>query len=124
MLMRFMRSFAIIRKPIFKAEEAIKEIPLGSSISIGGFGSCGTPFSLVKSLFLHSHINGLTIICNDVGPDYYHPNAVTNEIYGISSLIQNNQVTKIITSYIGDSESTIERYNKGDLNINFISQVH
>lgn len=119
MIMRLIRSYAIIKKPIIKAEDAIREISSGSSVAIGGFGSCGSPLSLLKSLSQHSHINKLTLICNDVGSDH----DARNEKHGISLLIHNNQVNRLVTSYIGESELTIEKYNKGELTIDFVSQV-
>lgn len=92
-------------------EQAIGQIPEGASIMVGGFGSPGTPFSLIEEL-LRQGQKGLTLIKNDA-----------NEAgIGISKLIENGQVDKLITTHIGLNRSVIELMNQGVLEVEFHPQ--
>ncbi len=91
--------------------QAIQQIPDGASIMIGGFGCPGTPFSLINELCRQGQKN-LTIIKNDA-----------NEVgIGISKLIENNQVSKLITTHIGLNREAVDRMNQGSLIIEFHPQ--
>lgn len=95
-------------KPI---HEAIATIPSGASIMIGGFGSPGTPFSLIDELIKQGQ-SGLTLIKNDA-----------NEAgVGISKLIERGQVKKLITTHIGLNKIAIEKMNAGELEVEFHPQ--
>ncbi len=92
-------------------EEAIGQIPDGASIMVGGFGSPGTPFSLIDELLRQGQRN-LTLIKNDA-----------NEVgIGISKLIENGQVDKLIATHIGLNRSVIELMNSGALTVEFHPQ--
>uniref|UniRef100_A0A1I8FCC2 3-oxoacid CoA-transferase n=1 Tax=Macrostomum lignano TaxID=282301 RepID=A0A1I8FCC2_9PLAT len=47
--------------------EAVKDIPDGSRILVGGFGLCGIPENLIDGL--HRHGQDLTVISNNAGVD-------------------------------------------------------
>ncbi|MGY0399844.1 MAG: CoA transferase subunit A [Ostreibacterium sp.] len=92
-------------------ENAIAKISDGSSIMVGGFGSPGTPFSLINELLNQGQKN-LTIIKNDA-----------NEVgIGITKLIDNGQVDNLITTHIGLNQDAIQRMNDGHLNVSFFPQ--
>ncbi|WP_036233854.1 CoA transferase subunit A [Marinobacterium litorale] len=92
-------------------EEAIGQIPDGASIMVGGFGSPGTPFSLIDELLRQGQRN-LTLIKNDA-----------NEAgIGISKLIENGQVDRLIATHIGLNRSVIEMMNSGALEVEFHPQ--
>lgn len=91
--------------------EAIAAIPDGSSIMIGGFGNPGTPFSLLEELIKQGQ-KGLTLIKNDA-----------NETgIGISRLIENGQVDKLITTHIGLNKKVINLMNEGTIQVEFFPQ--
>ena len=92
-------------------ETAIAKIPDGASIMIGGFGSPGTPFTLIEELLRQGQKN-LTLIKNDA-----------NETgIGISHLIENGQVDKLITTHIGLNRKAVELMNQGSLDVAFYPQ--
>jgi len=88
---------------IQSADEAVAQIPDGASIMLGGFGLCGIPENLIKALVRHG-ARDLTVISNNAG--------VAD--YGIGLLLANQQVRKMIGTYVGENpllESLI--LNKG-----------
>ncbi len=92
-------------------ESAIASITHGASILIGGFGSPGTPFSLINELLKQGQ-KELTLIKND-----------GNEpAIGISKLIENGQVTKLITSHIGLNKTLVDMMNRNKLEVEFHPQ--
>jgi len=92
-------------------ESVIAKIPDGASIMVGGFGNPGTPFTLIDELLKQGQRN-LTIIKNDA-----------NEAYiGISKLIENGQVDKLITSHIGLNKVVIDLMNQQKVNVEFYPQ--
>jgi len=92
-------------------KDAIATIPDGASIMVGGFGNPGTPFTLLDELLKQGQIN-LTLIKNDA-----------NEAnIGISKLIENGQVDKLITSHIGLNKVVIDMMNKEMIDVEFYPQ--
>uniref|UniRef100_A0A8C2ZTH4 3-oxoacid CoA transferase 1a n=1 Tax=Cyclopterus lumpus TaxID=8103 RepID=A0A8C2ZTH4_CYCLU len=51
--------------------EAVKDIPSGSTILVGGFGLCGIPENLINSL-LKTGVDGLTAVSNNAGNTCFH----------------------------------------------------
>lgn len=92
-------------------EKAIAAIPNGATIMVGGFGDPGTPFSLIDELLKQGQRN-LVIIKNDANED----------AIGISKLIKNNQVDKLITSHIGLNKTVIDLMNREKLKVEFYPQ--
>ena len=92
-------------------EQAISEIPSGASIMIGGFGSPGTPFTLINELINQGQKN-LTLIKNDANEDSI----------GIGKLIENKQVDKLITTHIGLNKVAIEMMNQNLIEVEFFPQ--
>lgn len=92
-------------------EKAIAAIPSGAVIMVGGFGNPGTPFSLIRELVRQGQTD-LTLIKNDA-----------NEAgHGVSRLIENGQVKKLITTHIGLNKGVIDRMNQGDVEVQFHPQ--
>jgi len=92
-------------------EEAIAEIQSGSVIMVGGFGSPGTPFTLIDELLAQGQ-NNLTIIKNDAN----------EQCLGISKLIENQRVKKLVTTHIGLNKYVVDLKNSGELIVNFHPQ--
>ncbi|MGK8796209.1 CoA-transferase [Burkholderia cenocepacia] len=70
--------------------DAIAPIPDGATIMVGGFGSPGTPFSLLAEL-QRQRKRDLTIIKNDANQDGY----------GVSRLIEAGVVRRLLTTHLG-----------------------
>jgi 3-oxoacid CoA-transferase A subunit len=75
-------------KVVASVGDAVKDIPDGASIAIGGFFTAGTPVQLIQALARHG-AKDLTIICQQMGPG--------NE--DISKLVEQGQVKKAICNY-------------------------
>lgn len=83
----------------------------GMSIMFGGFMGAGTPVRLVQAI-LDSNIKDLTIIGNDT--------ALAHN--GISPLITNNRVKKVIASHIGLNPETGKRMIAGTMDVELVPQ--
>lgn len=92
-------------------EQAIAAIPSGARVMVGGFGNPGTPFSLINELVRQGQ-SDLTLIKNDANEPGH----------GISRLIENGQVRKLITTHIGLNKKVIDIMNAGDLEVEFHPQ--
>ena len=75
-------------KVFTSVDEAVKDIPDGASIAVGGFFTAGTPVHLIQALARQGAKN-LTIICQQMGPG--------NE--DMTKLVEQGQVKKAICNY-------------------------
>ena len=81
-----------MNKVVASADEAIRDIPDGATIMIGGFGLCGIPENLIRAL-VHQGTKNLTTISNNVGVDGY----------GMGLLLSAGQIRRHIGSYVGEN---------------------
>ena len=82
-----------MNKVVRDAAEAVRDIADGASVMISGFGLCGIPENLIAALRAKGS-KGLTVISNNAG---------TND-FGITFLLQNKQVKKMISTYVGENK--------------------
>ncbi len=80
-------------KRIASADAAIEKLTDGATILMGGFGLCGIPENLIAAVRRKGTKN-LTIISNNPGVDDF----------GIGLLLQNHQVKKMVSSYVGENK--------------------
>ena len=83
----------------------------GMTIMAGGFGLCGVPENLVITL-RDSNVKGLTIIGNNVGCDEH----------GMWLVLANNQIKKVLASYVGENKILADRFLDGSIEIEFNPQ--
>jgi 3-oxoacid CoA-transferase subunit A len=101
-----------VAKTVSGPAEALKDLVRdGMSVAVGGFGLCGVPFDLVTAL-RDTGVKDLTIISNNMGVDGR----------GLSILLENNQVRKVLGSYVGESRIFAEKYLAGDVEVEFVPQ--
>ena len=93
------------------ARDAVACIKDGHTVMVGGFGSPGTPFTLLDAL-LEQGTRDLTIIKNEAN----EPGI------GVSRLIEAGRVRKIILSHLGLNGVVIEMMNKGQIEVEFHPQ--
>jgi 3-oxoadipate CoA-transferase alpha subunit len=74
--------------------DAIKQIPDGATVMIGGFGTAGQPAELIDALIEHG-AKDLTVVNNNAG----------NGDHGLAALLKAGQVKKIICSFPRQSDS-------------------
>lgn len=81
-----------MNKTVSGADEAIRGIKDGMTIMVGGFGLCGIPENCIAAL-VSKGIKNLTCISNNAGVDDF----------GLGLLLQNKQIKKMISSYVGEN---------------------
>ena len=82
----------MINKVFKNAEEAVKDINDNAVVMLGGFGLCGIPENCIAAL-VKKKVKGLTCISNNAGVDDF----------GIGLMLQQKQVKKMISSYVGEN---------------------
>ncbi|CDO04218.1 putative succinyl-CoA:3-ketoacid coenzyme A transferase subunit A [Oceanobacillus picturae] len=99
-------------KKVYKSfREAVTEIKDGSTIMVGGFGLVGIPENLILAL-VESKVKHLTIISNNCGVDDW----------GLGLLLKNNQINKMIGSYVGENKEFERQVLSGELEVELIPQ--
>jgi len=83
----------------------------GITVMSGGFGLCGIPENLITAL-RDSGAKNLTIIGNNVGCDEH----------GMWLVLANNQIRKVLASYVGENKILESRYMNGEIEIEFNPQ--
>jgi len=93
---------------IYPSPQAVLEGVLfdGMTIMSGGFGLSGNPESLIVAL-KESGVKGLTVISNNCGADGF----------GLWALLNNRQIRKMISSYIGENKLFEQLYLSGELEL-------
>jgi len=100
-----------LNKIVANADEAIKDIPSGATLMLGGFGLCGIPENCILAI-VRKGINNLTCISNNAGVDDF----------GIGLLLQKKQVKKMIASYVGENAEFERQLLSGELEVELIPQ--
>lgn len=99
-------------KKIYESyEEAVREVEDGSTIMVGGFGLVGIPENLIFAL-AESKVKNLTVISNNCGTDDW----------GLGLLLQNKQIDKMISSYVGENEEFERQVLFGELEVELTPQ--
>ena len=101
----------MISKVVENVEEATKDISDGMTLLIGGFGLCGIPENCIAAL-VQKKVKDLTCISNNAGVDDF----------GIGMLLQNRQVKKMISSYVGENAEFERQLLSGELEVELIPQ--
>jgi 3-oxoacid CoA-transferase subunit A len=83
----------------------------GQLIAVGGFGLCGIPEALIDAL-RDSGAKNLTAISNNAGVDGF----------GLGKLLATRQITKMISSYVGENKEFERQYLAGELALEFTPQ--
>lgn len=100
-----------MNKVVTTAEQAIHDIHDGAVIMLGGFGLCGIPENCITAL-VKKGIKGLTCISNNAGVDDF----------GIGLMLQQKQVKKMISSYVGENAEFERQLLSGELEVELIPQ--
>lgn len=94
------------------AEDAIKWIQKGDRVLVGGFGLCGTPFTLIDTITESDHARELTIISNNLG----------EAGKGLGKLLISKHIKKAIGSYFTSNRDAVKAWKSGELEIELIPQ--
>jgi len=98
-------------KLVESADAAVKDIPDGATILVGGFGLCGNPENLIAALH-RKGVRDLTVVSNNCG---------TTEL-GLGILLQAKQIRKIVASYVGENKEFERQYLSGELEVELVPQ--
>jgi 3-oxoacid CoA-transferase subunit A len=93
-------------KRIASPESAVANLLDGMTILMGGFGLCGIPENLIAAV-QRKGTKDLTIVSNNAGV----------EDFGIGLLLQNRQVKKMISSYVGENKLFEKLVLSGELQV-------
>ncbi|WIM99899.1 CoA transferase subunit A [Actinoplanes oblitus] len=83
----------------------------GMTVAVGGFGLSGIPTTLIKAL-RDTGVKDLTIVSNNMGVDGK----------GLGLLLENQQVSKVLASYVGENKLFAKQYLNGELDVEFVPQ--
>lgn len=83
----------------------------GMTLAVGGFGLSGIPSDLIDAV-RDSGVTDLTVVSNNMGVDGK----------GLGVLLDNNQVRRVLSSYVGENKLFATRYLDGDLEVEFVPQ--
>lgn len=100
-----------MNKVVANADEAIKDIESGATLMLGGFGLCGIPENCITAL-VKKGVNNLTCISNNAGVDDF----------GIGLMLQQRQVKKMISSYVGENAEFERQLLSGELEVDLVPQ--
>ena len=81
------------------------------TLAVGGFGLCGIPEQLIIAL-RDSGVTGLTAVSNNAGVDDW----------GLGLLLQSRQISKMVSSYVGENDEFARQYLAGELELEFTPQ--
>ena len=100
-----------MNKVFANATDAISDISDGATLMLGGFGLCGIPENSIAALVAKG-TKDLTCISNNAGVDDF----------GIGLMLQQRQVKKMISSYVGENAEFERQLLSGELEVDLIPQ--
>ena len=101
-----------MNKVYASAAEALQGLVADNQmIGVGGFGLCGIPEALIAAL-RDSGVRNLTCVSNNAGVDGF----------GLGQLLETRQITKMISSYVGENKEFERQYLAGELELEFTPQ--
>ena len=101
----------MINKTVSSAEHALEGVADGMTLMLGGFGLCGIPENSIAQLVAMG-VKDLTCISNNAGVDDF----------GLGLLLQNKQIKKMISSYVGENDEFERQMLSGELEVDLIPQ--
>lgn len=101
-----------MKKIVSNAEEALSGLLKdGLTIMAGGFGLCGIPEHSITEIN-KSGVKDLTFISNNCGVDDF----------GLGILLQDKQIKKMLSSYVGENKEFERQFLAGELELEFNPQ--
>jgi 3-oxoacid CoA-transferase subunit A len=101
----------MINKTVSNVQEACQGVRDGMTLMLGGFGLSGIPENSIAEL-VRLNVKGVTCISNNAGVDDF----------GLGLLLQNNQIRKMISSYVGENAEFERQMLSGELEVELIPQ--
>ncbi|EAR13825.1 acetate CoA-transferase, subunit A [Polaribacter irgensii 23-P] len=101
----------MINKKVNNVEEALVGVQSEMTFMLGGFGLCGIPENAISEL-VKLNVREITCISNNAGVDNF----------GLGLLLQNKQVKKMISSYVGENDEFERQMLSGELEVELTPQ--
>ena len=101
----------MINKKVNSVQDALQGIEDNMTVMLGGFGLCGIPENSIAELVKKGTKN-LTCISNNAGVDDF----------GLGLLLQQKQIKKMISSYVGENAEFERQMLSGELDVELIPQ--
>ena len=101
----------MINKKVNNVQEAVTGVKDGMTFMLGGFGLCGIPENAIAEL-VKLNIQDVTCISNNAGVDDF----------GLGLLLQNKQIKKMISSYVGENDEFERQMLSGELEVELTPQ--
>ncbi|TNC20606.1 CoA transferase subunit A [Amycolatopsis alkalitolerans] len=98
-------------KTVESADSAVRDIPPGARLAIGGFGICGIPSDLIEALGRQGATD-LEVVSNNCGLD----------AVGLGILLSAGRIRRMIGSYVGENKELARRYLSGEIEIELTPQ--
>lgn len=98
-------------KVVSNYEQAMEGLTDGMTIIAGGFGLCGIPENLITEI-KRKGTKELTIVSNNCGVDGF----------GLGILLEDQQIKKMVSSYVGENKLFEEQLLNGTLEVELTPQ--
>ncbi len=98
-------------KVVASCAEAVRDVPDGASIAVGGFGLNGIPHNLIGAT-LEQGATHLAIASNNCGVDGW----------GLGVLLDAKRIRRITASYVGENKEFERQYLSGELEVELTPQ--
>jgi len=93
------------------ARSAVADLPEGATLLVGGFGLCGIPEELIQAVGELGR-RQLTVVSNNAGTTRF----------GLVQLLRNDQVRKVMASYVGENDVFEQLMLSGNLEVELVPQ--
>ncbi len=100
-----------MRKLVANADEAVRDIPDGATIMLGGFGLCGIPELLIAAL-VRKGVKELRTISNNMGVDGF----------GMGLMLEAGLIASHTGSYVGENKLLEQKVIRGELDLTLVPQ--
>lgn len=101
----------MIAKKVANVSDALKGVQSNMTFMFGGFGLSGIAENSIAEL-VKLGVSGLTCISNNAGVDDF----------GLGLLLQQKQIKKMISSYVGENDEFERQMLSGELEVDLIPQ--
>jgi len=101
----------MIIKTVNNVQQALEGVKDGMTFMLGGFGLCGIPENAIAEL-VKLGVKDITCISNNAGVDDF----------GLGLLLQEKQIKKMISSYVGENDEFERQMLSGELEVELIPQ--
>ncbi|NAS31694.1 3-oxoacid CoA-transferase subunit A [Flavobacteriaceae bacterium R38] len=101
----------MINKKVGSVQEALQGVEDSMTFMLGGFGLCGIPENSIAEL-VRLGVKNVSCISNNAGVDDF----------GLGLLLQNHQIKKMTSSYVGENDEFERQMLSGELEVELIPQ--